>query len=460
MKHKWTLFTFSRGDFKTVEAYLNGQAKRGWELDRVGILARWSRTERRDLTYCVDLAKPRQTQDERADYAAFCTECGWELTAFTGQMYLFKSLPGADPIPIQTDPELEKKNYNRYYIFNTILSVLLLALYIGFWLFVNAAMGRYDERAGAELVFELRTRWVMVGLVPALPIWAVWALWKILDFIRAFVKGRTGAIGESPRWVMWVNCVVAFLAGVGGILFLLGDVLEILFIADMNSYILILTILWGIVCFYRAFAMDREIFRGERRRNVAAGIVLVAVFALLVVGRVLAPYGQWNTNPYSADDNAAENYARLENVPVVRGEDIGTPLNEENTEYFYLAYEFTPMGEHWKLENYYRGSGLNATGCETYLAPTVWVAEQLVEMEVERAARSAYLSTYSYDVGVEMAEVEVDWADEVWYGERHFVDEMVSVLVVRVGKQVTFLSASVPLMTEELLPVIEARLCN
>ena len=51
MKYKWTLFTFSRGDFKTLERYLNKQAEQGWELEKVGILARWKRTERTDLAY-------------------------------------------------------------------------------------------------------------------------------------------------------------------------------------------------------------------------------------------------------------------------------------------------------------------------------------------------------------------------------------------------------------------------
>ena len=87
MKRKWTLFTFSRGDFKTLERYLNEQAERGWELEKTGILARWKRTERTDLTYCVDLAKPRQDRNERKEYADFCREGGWELAAFTGNMY-------------------------------------------------------------------------------------------------------------------------------------------------------------------------------------------------------------------------------------------------------------------------------------------------------------------------------------------------------------------------------------
>ncbi len=460
MDRKWTLFTFSRGDFKSVEHYLDEQAERGWELEKTGVFARWKRTERTDLTYCVDLAKPRHTRDERVEYVEFCREGGWELTSFVGGMYIFKSLPNADLIPVQTDPELEKKNYNRYYIRNTILSVLFLALYLGFWVFVSAALGRYSGEAAAALRFELMTRWFMVGLIPALPIWAVWAVWKIADFIRSIVKGHTGTLGNSPRWVMWVNCVMSFAAGVGAVLFLLGDVLEILFIADMNNYVLILIIVWGVACLYRALSIDREMFKGERGRNVKAGVALVIIFALLIVGRVATPFGRWNTNPYSADEDAPVQYELLENYPIVRGEDIGLPLDADQDEYFYLTYQLTPMGVHRKLENHYRGAGLDSTGCETYIAPTARLAKFLVALKVEEASRSAYMSTYSHDVSVEMAAAEIDWADEAWYGERHFTDKMVSVLIVRTDKQVTCLCAPVPLMAEELLSAIESRLCE
>lgn len=461
MKHKWTLFTFSRGDFKTLERYLNEQAERGWELEKTGVLARWKRTERRDLTFCVDLAKPKQDREERLDYVEFCAEGGWELAAFTGGMYMFKSLPGAELIPIHTDPELEKKQYNWYYIFNTILSVFLLALYLGFWIFMSAALGRYTQETVVELGYELMTRWIMVGLIPALPIWAVWALWKITDFLRAAVQSRTGGIGQSPRWVMWVNCVLSFLAGVGGVLFLLGNAFEILFIADMNSYILILAVIWGAVCLYRALAIEKELFRRERRRYIAVGVGLITAFALLVAGRIVTPYGQWDTNPYSADEDAMEKYALLEDIPIVRGEDLGAPLDEEAQEYCYLTYELTPMGELWKLENYDRGTGLDAVGCETYTAPVTGMAKRLIALKVKEAERSAYFGKYPHDVAVEMEQIDLSWADEAWYGERQFpTEEMLSVLVVRVGKQVTYLAAHTPLLTEERIGVIEDRLCK
>ena len=58
MKVKWTPFWFMPGDFKAVERYLNRQAAKGWQLEKLGLFARWRRTERNDLRCCVDLAGP------------------------------------------------------------------------------------------------------------------------------------------------------------------------------------------------------------------------------------------------------------------------------------------------------------------------------------------------------------------------------------------------------------------
>lgn len=456
MKHKWTLFTFSRGDFKAVERYLNEQAEKGWELERTGILARWKRTERTDLTYCVDLAKPKQEHEERQEYVELCREGGWELAAFSGGMYLFKSMPGARLTPIHTDPDLEKNNYKKYYIRNTILSVLFLALYLGFWIFMSAALGRYTDKAVAELRYELMTRWVMVGLIPALPVWAVWALWKIVDFIRAAVQSGTGEIGRSPRWVMWVNCVLSFLAGVGGVLFLLGDVLEILFIADMNSYVLILAVVWGVVCLYRAIAIEKELFKRERRRYIAVGVSLIVVFALLIAGRSLLPYGQWYT--YRDEEKAMAVYVETKEISLVHGEDLGIPLELEKGENVLIVHEMTSMGEQWELQYLYDG--------DKSFGGSLGIGSQTVECFGEKQAKML-AGIWAKGIGRDrfapwpedgLRETDVSWADEAWYEVLSREEGEVTVLVLRAGKQVTKLTFPGNFMNEEALSVIRTEL--
>ena len=141
-RKKYTLFNFCTGDFKGVEQYLNRQAAKGWKLDKVGVLlGRFIWAERDDLRWCVDLADPKREREEEEDYLGLCAEGGWDLAAKTNNMYLFCSRPGLRPAPVQTDPELERKNYYKYYIKSTILSVLLFAGVFGVYALLGWAMG-------------------------------------------------------------------------------------------------------------------------------------------------------------------------------------------------------------------------------------------------------------------------------------------------------------------------------
>ena len=74
---------------------------------------------------------------------------------------------------------------------------------------------------------------------------------------------------------------------------------------------------------------------------------------------------------------------------------------------------------------------------------------------MEEAAWSVDPGGLQDTAGADMALVDLPWADEVWYGQ--WTEGELYVLVVRVGRQVTRLSSWEPLMTEEALAAIEAR---
>lgn len=460
MKRKLTLFTFSRGDFKSLEHYLNEQAEKGWELEKTGILARWKRTERTDLTYSVDLAKPKQDREDRLDYMELCREAGWELTALTGQMYIFKSQPGAELVPIHTDPELERKQYNKYYIRNTILGVVFLMLYFGFWLALGSAMGSNWVAALSELKDGWLISWVAVGILCAMPFWGVWSVWKLIDFIRATVKGRTGTIGESPRWVMWLNNILAFAAGIGAILFFAGDILELLLAEKVNITILILLLIWGGALLYQALAIEKELFRRERRRYIAVGIGALVMFAVLIAGRLLLPYGVWSTHWFSSDkETAAEIYEQSFQHPLVHGEDVGLSLEEDET--VRISRQYLPIGECWQLEYYYNEEknprGFTGVGSYTVASPFEWLAGETVRALAEGLEKNRH-DPWPADG---LKPIKLSWADEAWYGEVHHEDEArIAILVLRAGKRVTRLTFPADLLSGENQSIIRAELEN
>lgn len=450
MKHKWTLFTFSRGDFKTLERYLNEQAEQGWELEKTGIFAKWKRTERRDLCWCVDLAKPREDREKRLAYAELCREAGWELAALSGEMFLFKSIPGCTPIPVQTDPELERKNYNRYYIRNTILSVAILVAYflllVGLGYLLAGRFGRDLEDVFLGVKYRRYDDWTAEGLLWGAPLWLVWAVWKLADFVRAVFKGRkNGEIGHSPRWVMWTNGVVTFLAGVGTLPLLAGAVMETLMGGSVNTTLYVLCLVWTGVLLYRALCMEVELFPRERRRHVVTGTALAAAFVLLIVGRVLMPDQTLSTATSGGHKKAGlAAYEYSLELPLVHGHELGLPVGPEK-DAVYITRDVIPVGRRCKVS--YGSLRMS----ETTLCFTGGRAELLTESLVH-VYRTDPLKEWAVEP------VDIPWADEAWYCAEDDDGEVLSLLILRTGKTVTRMIYPVELLTEENLAVIRAEL--
>lgn len=454
---KHTLFNFCTGDFKGVERYLNEQAARGWKLDRVGLLlGRFVRAERDDLRWCVDLVDGKRQREDTEEYLGLCAEGGWDLVSQTSGMYLFCSRPGLRPTPIQTDPELEKKNYNKYYIKSTILSVLIVAAWIAFYALMIWAMGGSRgnglERFWLSMRYSLYEKWITASLLFLLPVWGLTALWKLIDFFAALVRNRNGLC--LPRlWIMWANAIAQAASLIGGVLLVLCAVLDAL-LTPTSAPVSLLIVLagWGLYAIYRGFTLERDIFPRERKNSMKLGIICLAAAVLVGVGTAITPFGEWSS--YRKGETQAETeYAALADKPVVRAEDLGTA---EDRVFYWVLHALTPAGERWQVDNYI---GKYFVGCETYRCPFTGMARALARSKVEEVTTANHsLSSFRDGICVTAMEpLDLDWADEAWYGED---DDGCSALVVRVGRNVTCLTSQKKLRTEELLTVIEGRLAG
>ena len=193
---KYTLFNFCTGDFKGVERYLNAQAARGWKLDKVGLLlGRFSPAGRDDLHWCVDLVNPRREREAEEEYLGLCAEGGWDLAAKTNNMYLFCSRPGLNPGPVQTEPELERKNYFRYYVRSAILSVLIVAGVLAVWalLLSWAAARRRCWWATVLLTLPPLLPAVLSGVMPAWGSLVALAAVRMGLLLQSSVRNTTAA---------------------------------------------------------------------------------------------------------------------------------------------------------------------------------------------------------------------------------------------------------------------------
>ena len=450
---KYTLGGFSAGDYRAVERYLNDRAAAGWDLERAGmVLAKWRRTERKDLRWCVDLASTRQSREERLDYVDFCREGGWDLAAYTGGMYLFRSRPGEEAIPVQTDPVLERKNYNRYYIRNCILSVVIVLAWIGFYALMGWGLGGdYWGAALTELRRDWAGSWTLVLLLPAATLWGLCAVWKLADFCAGLWRARGGAVPVSPQWVMRTNGVCTVLQLAGAALVLAGSLLDSLLAGGRMVSLATFLAVWGAVCLYRGFLYGEDLFPGERKGARRLGFVFLVLMAALIAARSLSHFGTWSNWDRQLKWDP---YGELESAPVVRLEDLDISRGGLGTRE--VTDVIVPMGHVWQTEHYndYWPRGV---GCESVLCPTAGQAERLAAQWLAALARSAGGSKHLPRPGADMEPADLGWADGAWRGTYRDDGADYSVLLLRAGRLVCRLVVPGEL-DEGGLAAVEARL--
>lgn len=127
---RWKPFSYLLIDRSAAQAKLNQWAQEGWALERVycGLFAKLKPTNRADLTYFLDWTDP-QCQDGE-DYLQLCADGGWELVDTVDYLNIFASRPGMDPVPIQTDPELEYLRFRKKVLRRMALGAVLASVFL------------------------------------------------------------------------------------------------------------------------------------------------------------------------------------------------------------------------------------------------------------------------------------------------------------------------------------------
>lgn len=137
-------FGFTVQDRQAALEWLQGQADEGWELVKLRrVFLSWAyfrSLTRPGIRYGVDIAESDMSPYQNGpEYAALLADAGWEFVAKIDGMAFYRALPGRDPAPIQTDPELEAKRYRREVwmpqaitsvVVFAVLGAALLALYL------------------------------------------------------------------------------------------------------------------------------------------------------------------------------------------------------------------------------------------------------------------------------------------------------------------------------------------
>lgn len=478
-KVKYTLFTFSPDIYKGVEQYLNEQAAQGWELEKVGwSFARFRATDRTDLRYSVDMVPGRKEGQE--EYLDLCREVGWEQVARRGAMVMFASLPGRDPVPIQTDPQVEQSNYRREYRRELTMVFGIVLIWAAFCRWILHQTGGVK---GSAEVFEQVFRYQWISSWRVLLLWVCVLLLLVSSIpsfcacVRAWGANRkAGRIVAPPRWVLRVNRASSLVSRIEGLMLLVAWVAG--YIQSANTSAPIYFGVTGGVCLIltqAASAQEEEkITPGKQRGLAVVGLLLLVMAVLTALVVRVNPNADSMVAFFSCNDDFESYYQEALALDLVTGEDLGLDLEKEwgtfkdeeqgtvkMVQQYVLKQGLGPVGRYAVLmSNLY--DELAEFSCARYDCWNEWLAGCAAWVLADQAVAPLYNRFSGAEVfgGADMEPVELDWADEAWYGQWSSGDgeRVISVLVLRQGTLAVRISAPVPLMTEELLPVIQARL--
>ena len=121
MKEKtYRLEAYYLFDHSGIQRRLADMAAKGWLLDKLGSLWRYRRIDPEEgkrlrfaVTYFPEAsAYDPEPRNGQWDYQELCRDAGWTHAATLGQMQVFYT-EAEDPVPLETDPQIQVENIHR-----------------------------------------------------------------------------------------------------------------------------------------------------------------------------------------------------------------------------------------------------------------------------------------------------------------------------------------------------------
>lgn len=193
MKMKFGFFPYTDLDYKAAQDYLDRKAAQGWVLDSIlpFCVAIFVPAEGRQ--HCVDL-RSYISAGSGPDYIQLCRDAGWEYITDRSSMAFFRSLPGADPQPIQSDPNFEWREFLRKQVRQRLIykGVILLFLLLEPLLFFSS----WSQYTLSLLRAVLSYLPFLLCAALLLPVW----LWEIGHALRYLSHCRAVNAMAPQRW--------------------------------------------------------------------------------------------------------------------------------------------------------------------------------------------------------------------------------------------------------------------
>ena len=306
-KTKRRMETLSFYDRTGVEKHLEKMAETGWMLDRVTAFG-WTyrRIEPKKLQFSVTYYPkafdfdPGPTEDQQL-YHAFSAHAGWRYVCSWAQMQIFCT-DQPDPVPIETDPELELETIHAAMIKGFLVPYGIL-LAIG--LLWNVMLVRQFWRDPIGLFSSITNLFLLV-------VWPLLALLCIVEII-AYLRWRTrakqaaahGEFVDTPntrpfqRVVLW-TCLLAFAVQMLYNVTTGSSLMRVTSIVMVLYMFLLMTVVQGV----KQLLKRKKVSRGINR-VVTLTVDVVLAFGLMVAivfGTLRATENGWLDRNTSADE--------------------------------------------------------------------------------------------------------------------------------------------------------------
>ena len=421
--NKRDFIPFSFYDRTGMERHFAKRAAQGWLLEEISPWC-WKyraippRQMHFTVTYYLRASSfdPEPTEEQQT-FHDFCAHTGWQLAAASGQMQVFYN-DREDPLPIETEPEMELRTIGK--MARKVLPIYVILLVIGFlmggsWCW-SLRHSPIDLLASPTSMFS--------GLC-----WLGLFLYSAADLISYFTWRRrakkAAKTGEfiPTRGCHWLLIGAVGLLFVGGIYFFFTARLPGLRLLTAGMILAFLILFWA-VNGTKEFLKRRKV---SRNRNRVVTLTVDVLLAFVLMGGVTAGLlwgirsGAFSleeqlTAPLSAEDlTGVEDERYVERVHYERSLFLSqftcrqyTPFDPEadlpGLEYTVVEVSF-PWLYQWCREELL--GEWNNTGEYQYREadPVPWSAEAAYQLYAGDMARNCYLLCWEK----RLVKLETDW---------------------------------------------------
>lgn len=298
-KTKRVFWGFFSLDYKAMGEYLEEMAEKGWMVEKVGqYVTKFRAIEPKKIKFYVDVFKeagpltPEKTESSE-EYRKLCQESGW--TFITSQNYLqfFYAAGDSQPVPIQTDEEIEQKIVEHTLLKNELRGVLIFAL-IAVYILVRNIPLRYTNLlsfTGVTSTFLFP----VLCLLTAIP-----AAYSIIWMIKARRNIKNGISITKPTWKNARRRIMLFYGPTWIILlfYFLSFIIDSFFKPDIMVFVLLgpgIGAIFGLTIRY--LVKNNKIARDSIINYIVVGIIILIIF-VQIAGRLVF---DWSEDIYVVD---------------------------------------------------------------------------------------------------------------------------------------------------------------